>query len=549
MSQKKIAHAAFNIRNIEKINENFEELYSREGSGGGDVGEITTDQVNTNPDVLFRDSKGRFKSTDNVPKLNNQLEVNRWFLEQIEGIEAGEGAPGISESLWTSEVNEEGKTVVTLSDIDNSTNFNNFDIEYDKDDPRCSLKVNNIEFNRIYGGDIDLREALHGTGTLNADWVKSSTVEGDQVYAKAGVALEQVTIGGILVSENSPGGPPSVFTDEEIAEARKTQLALQVVNPNNLETSVEIDKDGTIRAKAFTDLEGNGIVSGKDGVDGKDGVNGKDGADGKDGDPGTDGDSFFQDIGNNTVEYFGDQLWVTSLKDPFFIGAKIGSDASFTGTVQATDFLDANGNSIVGVSGAADMSNCLLKNSSNDVTTGFRIKGDSGTYVSTSGNELALYHLKEPADTHHAATKGYVDAQTAALESSAIKLDLWTYSAGEASALTDGQFTVREEANGIFKVYMAQKNAQGSYYHPALSSTDQYYHEFVSGDQKGPPMSITSKTSKCTHFAMPTKVYFNNGTSKYTRLECKYHRTNYSLTAGDKYMLNIPGLMNPVFGW
>jgi hypothetical protein len=43
--------------------------------------EITTDQVATNPDVLFRDAKGRFKSTENVPALKNQLEVNRWFVE------------------------------------------------------------------------------------------------------------------------------------------------------------------------------------------------------------------------------------------------------------------------------------------------------------------------------------------------------------------------------------------------------------------------------------------------------------------------------------
>ena len=96
MSQKKISHATFNIRNIEKINENFEELYGREG-GGGDVGEITTDQVATNPDVLFRDSKGRFKSSETVPELKNQLEVNRWFLEQIEGIEVG-GEGGIGDA-------------------------------------------------------------------------------------------------------------------------------------------------------------------------------------------------------------------------------------------------------------------------------------------------------------------------------------------------------------------------------------------------------------------------------------------------------------------
>jgi hypothetical protein len=44
---------------------------------------VTTDLVATNPGILFRDAKGRFKSVD-VPDLKSQLEVNRWLLEQIE---------------------------------------------------------------------------------------------------------------------------------------------------------------------------------------------------------------------------------------------------------------------------------------------------------------------------------------------------------------------------------------------------------------------------------------------------------------------------------
>jgi hypothetical protein len=236
------------------------------------------------------------------------------------------------------------------------------------------------------------------------------------------------------------------------------------------------------------------------------------------------------------------------------VGVDLGSTAAkfrngeFTGTVQATDFLDSNGNSIGGVSGAADMSTCLLKTGSNQLPadTDWRVKqeinGSNKTLVHIQDGALGVYNLKAPTDTHHAATKEYVDAQT-------VKLDLWTYSDGEAVNLADGEFTVREESGGILKVYMAQKNAQGSYYHPALSSTDQYYHEFVSGDQKGPPITITSKTSKCIHFAMPTKAYFNTGTAKYTRIECKYHRSNYILTVGDKYILNVPGLMTPVWGW
>ena len=53
------------------------------GSGDGSIGPVTTSMVETEPDVLFRDVKGRFKSVT-VPDLKNQLEVNRWLLEQIE---------------------------------------------------------------------------------------------------------------------------------------------------------------------------------------------------------------------------------------------------------------------------------------------------------------------------------------------------------------------------------------------------------------------------------------------------------------------------------
>jgi hypothetical protein len=65
-------------------------VYSQGGGSGGEggaMGPVTTSMVVTETDVMFRDAKGRFKSTENIPDLKNQLEVNRWFLEQIEGIE------------------------------------------------------------------------------------------------------------------------------------------------------------------------------------------------------------------------------------------------------------------------------------------------------------------------------------------------------------------------------------------------------------------------------------------------------------------------------
>ena len=52
----------------------------------------------------------------------------------------------------------------------------------------------------------------------------------------------------------------------------------------------------------------------------------------------------------------------------------------------------------------------------NDVNNQFRIKGTGGTYISTAGDELGIYHLKTPTDVTHAASKGYVDQQIAAIE-------------------------------------------------------------------------------------------------------------------------------------
>ena len=45
---------------------------------------VTTDLVATNPDVIFRNSKGQFASTKDMEGLTNQLEVNRYFAEQLE---------------------------------------------------------------------------------------------------------------------------------------------------------------------------------------------------------------------------------------------------------------------------------------------------------------------------------------------------------------------------------------------------------------------------------------------------------------------------------
>ena len=208
---------------VQKPASNASWMVYKKGAGWSPV---TTDLIATNSDVVFRDAKGRFKSTENIPELSNQLEVNRWFLEQLESIESGE---------------------IDLPDMTNEATPNTLVLR----DSSSSAKFNSITGKKIYFTE---------TGSSNtADtWFLS-------------------------------GGEASAYS------VRKNDA-------EGMRASLNVYSKGEVDA-----------LSG--------------------------GDSFFTDIGSNTIEYFGDQLWVTSLRDPFFIGAKIGSDSEFTGTVTANKFV------------------------------------------------------------------------------------------------------------------------------------------------------------------------------------------------------------------
>ena len=62
-------------------------VYREGGSGRGGIKEwapVTTDLIATNPDVTFRDAKGRFRSTRDLEELTNQLKVNRFLANEVE---------------------------------------------------------------------------------------------------------------------------------------------------------------------------------------------------------------------------------------------------------------------------------------------------------------------------------------------------------------------------------------------------------------------------------------------------------------------------------
>ena len=214
-------------------------VYSQGGGSGGEggsMGTVTTSMVVTEPDVLFRDAKGRFKSIT-VPDLNNQLEVNRWFLQQIEDIESG--GEGLTYQIQTDKILRAGDAAIELVASDNS--------------------YTNVKF----------------TG------------------------------------ENGI----SVYSDYEGIRINGSGLA------THNEVLVEVGKEATTRSDIDSYL-----------------------------DQKIDDNTFFTDIseeaGKNAIQRFGDELWVTTLAEPVFVGAKLGSDSSFSGTVTANKFV-GDGSGIV----------------------------------------------------------------------------------------------------------------------------------------------------------------------------------------------------------
>ena len=59
---------------------------SAAGGDGGSGGPISTDQVLTRQDIPLRDNLGRFKSSERIPNLNNQLQVNRFVADELESM-------------------------------------------------------------------------------------------------------------------------------------------------------------------------------------------------------------------------------------------------------------------------------------------------------------------------------------------------------------------------------------------------------------------------------------------------------------------------------
>ena len=131
-------------------------------------------------------------------------------------------------------------------------------------------------------------------------------------------------------------------------------------------------------------------------------------------------------------------------------GVKAGHDAN-------SPFLATAKNDVV--TKAYTEAHTLQPDKSNNITTGFRIKCNNQTFLSASGGELGLYHLKEPTDVTHAATKGYCDELVqSAIDESATSERFYKIQRTNQCKYKSVSFY---ESNGLFYYYIDVEPNQG----------------------------------------------------------------------------------------
>ena len=290
--------------------------YKVGGGGGGESGsfEVTTDKVKTRSDIIFRDAKGRYKSTKNIPELKNQLEVNRWFVEQLESIESGD---------------------IDLPEMTTEAEPNTLVLRGDSGGARLdSLNTKNLTL--THGPQSHTEDTWFCSGgETSTHGIKKNTAEGMRASLNVYSKDEVDALGGgsaNLPEMTNEATPNTLALRDDKGDAKFNLLVAkgitfsqQPISTNTADTWFLSGGEKSQNGVKKNSPEG---MRASLNVYSKDEVNALSG-----------GDSFFRDIGSNTIEYFGDQLWVTSLRDPFFIGAKIGSDSEFTGTVTANKFV------------------------------------------------------------------------------------------------------------------------------------------------------------------------------------------------------------------
>lgn len=487
----------------------------------------TTDLIETNPGILFRDAKGRFKSVD-VPDLKNQLEVNRWLLEQIEGLVSIDSVPPSAPtggSFW----------------FDNSEEVMQLFMFHEDSDAWVPVAPPTTLEGRVSTGEatqqaiIDqIEKSLDDQEKIVAKVEELSITKGVIArYVVKGTEINVATRNGELYV-NAPKAADVAYLSFAPFDANG-----QVTKPASPDDIIEfVELTGSRNAGEITRYK---VISGTYNaltVEYLSGTN-----------------DFEVGEAEEVFVYPQNQAGVSQeYVDKNFLpltGGTLTSSLKFNRGNKASSQFNITPNS-----GTPDVNlYSLLDGQTRFRTSHTENEGDhvgSHIVLDPAGGvpETRIYNVVTPTKADMAASKEYVDNSVGS--STTVKLDIWKYMGWnyDKTLLKDGEFCSKEFQDYV-EIYLARNNSRGEWYHPTLAnSTDEYSYQVTGSGGIGLPMTITDKAGKNQFFAEPKKFVFNSGSTNYTMIEAvKVRRPLDRLGTNTDYMLNIPGLIGPVAGW
>ena len=232
-----------------------------------------------------------------------------------------------------------------------------------------------------------------------------------------------------------------------------------------------------------------------------------------------------------------------------------------------------------------------LTNSGNqELTQTWKLKSNSKTFMTIADDKMNIYHVADPDAATHVANRNYVDtvkeslqgaisdladkdhlhndlaekdhlhsdladkdhvhdgyASTSAVDSILRPLT-WKFmgSSTRAQDLGPGEFTIstsgsQNTSGGQWKIYLNPHDSSGRRLVAQVDFSHDFSNNFmVSVEHVGGGGGITGKSQN---------FYFNvdGSPNKYHRLETNWWKVAYSLSTGQEYIIQIPGML-PTFG-
>ena len=488
--------------------------------------DLTTDLVATNSSVVFRDSKGRFKSRADVPELNNQLEVNRFLWEQIEKLLEGPEVPELPEERLPIFAEDEPTEYPHAADGE-PTDLQVEDQWYQVTDP-------NFDYDNPDPEGLDLYIWTE-TSTDTFEWVLfvAEIPDGAVIIKGEAPDQEEDQVGnGSLWFDNSEDTMQLYVWHEE------SGAWIPVAPPSTLEGRVAV---GEATQQAIIDQIQESLVE-QETIKNK--VNALEGVVGEhsltftttNANP-RHGEFNLKDGGMQMTNMVSSAQYI-SMTDTDGAGNTIDLDRITEGDVLRFSSVDGQ------------VAELRITDGTNGVFTFTKISGDLDR-LSEMPYQFILLSSFDPAGL---ATIDYVDAQDKALDEKIAAISapaaggsgplLWKYNPSvPADQLGNGEFRLSSGLDSgsasEWTIYFAERDPNGNRWFPHNDGNS--YSHTVDAQFA----TIRSKASIICH-GKTRKLYFNEGPNNHASLKLTYYRKEAALISGKYYLISVPGYM-PLF--